>query len=127
MSTKTPAAPVQQQSQAAPRLPNPGNRKFFRTVEPYIWIAPSIILMAVFIVTPIIKVFQLSMNKVTRAGKLKGFNNFENFTNVMKDPAFSLVLKNPILWTVAVVVISTLLGFILALLLNNQFKGRKVA
>ena len=67
------------------------------------------------------------MNKVTRAGKLKGFNNFENFTSVIKDPAFSLVLKNTILWTVAVVVISTLLGFILALILNNEFKGRKIA
>ena len=127
MSTKTPAAPVQQQSQAAPRLPNPGNRKFFRTVEPYIWIAPSIILMAIFIVTPIFKVFQLSVNKVTRAGKLKGFNNFENFTAVIKDPSFAVVLKNTILWTVAVVVISTVLGFILALILNNEFKGRKVA
>ena len=128
MSTKTPAAPAGQQAQqSSPRLPNPGTKRFFRTIEPYIWIAPSIILMAIFIVTPIIKVFQLSMNKVTRAGKLKGFNHFENFTNIMKDPAFSLVLKNTILWTVAVVVISTLLGFILALLLNNQFKGRKVA
>ncbi len=127
MSTKTPAAPVQQQSQAAPRLPNPGNRKFFRTVEPYIWIAPSIILMAIFIVTPIFKVFQLSANKVTRAGKLKGFNNFENFTTVIKDPSFAVVLKNTILWTVAVVVISTVLGFILALILNNEFKGRKIA
>ncbi|NBI66947.1 sugar ABC transporter permease [Pseudoflavonifractor sp. 60] len=83
--------------------------------------------MAIFIVTPIFKVFQLSMNRVTRAGKLKGFNNFENFTSVIKDPAFSIVLKNTILWTIAVVLISTLLGFILALILNNQFKGRKVA
>ena len=66
MSTKTPAAPARQQSQQRePRLPNPGNKKLFRTVEPYIWIAPSIILMAIFIVTPIVKVFQLSMNKVT--------------------------------------------------------------
>ena len=103
------------------------NKKLYHKIEPYIWIAPSVILMAIFIVTPIFKVFQLSMNKVTRAGKLKGFNNFENFTNVMKDPAFSLVLKNTILWTVAVVVISTLLGFILALILNNEFKGRKIA
>ena len=127
VSTKTPAAPAKQQVQAAPRLPNPGGKRFFRAVEPYIWIAPSIILMAIFIVTPIFKVFQLSMNKVTRAGRLKGFNNFENFTTVIKDPSFALVLKNTILWTVAVVVISTVLGFILALILNNEFKGRKVA
>ena len=101
-------------------------KKTLRKVEPYIWIAPSVILMAIFIVTPIVKVFQLSMNKVTRAGKLKGFNNFENFTTVIKDPAFALVLKNTLVWTVAVVVISTVLGFILALILNNKFRGRKV-
>lgn len=127
MSTKTPAAPAKQQSQASPRLPNPGSKRFFRTIEPYIWIAPSVILMAIFIVTPIFKVFQLSMNKVTRGGKLKGFNNFENFSSVIKNPAFAVVLKNTILWTIAVVVISTVLGFILALILNNEFKGRKIA
>ena len=103
------------------------SKKLMRQVEPYIWIAPSIILMAIFIVTPIFKVFQLSMTKVTRAGKLKGFNNFENFTNVLKSPAFALVLKNTIVWTIAVVIISTVLGFLLALVLNNQFRGRKVA
>ena len=38
-----------------------------------------------------------------------------------------MVLKNTLVWTVAVVGISTLLGFILAILLNNEFKGRKLA
>ena len=103
------------------------SKKTLRKVEPYIWIAPSVILMAVFIVSPIVRVFQLSMSQVTRAGLVKGFNNFENFTNVLKSPAFTLVLKNTLVWTIAVVVISTVLGFILALVLNNEFKGRKVA
>ena len=101
-------------------------KKTLRKVEPYIWIAPSVILMAIFIVSPIVKVFQLSMSKVTRAGKVKGFNNFENFTKVIKDPTFALVLKNTLVWTVAVVLISTVLGFILALILNNKFRGRKI-
>nr|WP_326175899.1 sugar ABC transporter permease [uncultured Oscillibacter sp.] len=91
------------------------------------WIAPSIILMAIFIVTPIVKVFQLSLSDVSRAGKIKGFNGLENFTKVLKSPAFSLVLKNTIVWTIAVVVLSTILGFMLALVLNNKFRGRKVA
>ena len=126
MSTKTPAKkPVLAKEE--PPQPTPGSKKLFRIIEPYIWIAPSIILMAIFIVTPIAKVFQLSMNQVTRAGSLKGFNNFENFTTVISDPAFATVLKNTIVWTIAVVVLSTLLGFILALFLNNEFKGRKVA
>ena len=103
------------------------NKKTLRKIEPYVWIAASVILMAIFIVTPILRVFQISANKVTRAGILKGFNNFENFTTVLKNPTFALVLKNTLVWTIAVVVISTVLGFMLALVLNNQFKGRKIA
>ena len=102
-------------------------KKVFLAFEPYIWIAPSVILMAIFIVIPICKVFQMSMNAVTKTNQLKGFNNFENFIKVVKAPAFSLVLKNTLVWTIAVVVLSTVLGFILALILNNKFRGRKVA
>jgi len=101
--------------------------KLKNKAEPYAWIAPSIILMATFIIVPIVYVFYMSMSKVTKAGLIKGFNNFENFSKVLSSPSFSLVLKNTLVWTVAVVGISTLLGFILALLLNNKFKGRKIA
>ena len=127
MSTKTPAAPAASQELARKAPRSSKSKKFFRKVEPYIWIAPSIILMAIFIVTPLVKVFQLSLSDVSRAGKIKGFNGLENFTKVLKSPAFSLVLKNTIVWTIAVVVLSTILGFMLALVLNNKFRGRKVA
>lgn len=130
VNTKTPDVSAKASvpaKQEGARLPNPGGRKLMRTVEPYIWIAPSVILMAIFILTPILSVFQRSMNKVSRTGKLQGFNNFANFTKILKSPAFSLVLKNTIVWTIAVVVISTILGFMLALVLNNKFRGRKIA
>lgn len=126
MSTATPDVPVKVKQTPKKQVPS-SSKKLMRRVEPYIWIAPSVILMAIFIVTPILKVFQLAANQVSRTGKLKGFNNFENFVNVVKNPAFSLVLKNTIVWTIAVVVISTVLGFMLALILNNQFRGRKIA
>ena len=103
------------------------NKKTLRKAEPYIWIAPSVILMAIFILVPILSVFQMSMSDVSKAGKIKGFNGIANFVKVVKSPAFSLVLKNTIVWTIAVVVLSTVLGFMLALVLNNAFKGRKIA
>ena len=103
------------------------NKKVFRKVEPYIWIAPSIILMAIFIVVPIISVFKSSLSNISKAGVNKGFAGFTNFANVLSDSTFWMVLKNTLIWTVAVVVLSTVLGFILALLLNNKFKGRKIA
>ena len=95
--------------------------------EPYIWILPSIILMSIFIIIPIGFVFRMSVSQVTKAGLVKGFIGLENFRKVLGGAKFGMVLKNTIVWTIYVVVLSTVLGFILALLLNNEFKGRKIA
>ena len=95
--------------------------------EPYLWILPSIILMFIFIIIPIGFVFRMAFSQVTKAGLVKGFIGFANFEKVVKSAKFAMVLKNTVVWTIAVVVLSTVLGFILALLLNNEFKGRKVA
>jgi len=102
-------------------------KKIIRKIEPYIWILPSVLLMLVFILVPIVFVFRMALSKVSRAGLIKGFTGLANFTKILSTPTFSMVLKNTLVWTVAVVGLSTLLGFILALLLNNAFKGRKVA
>ena len=95
--------------------------------EPYLWILPSIILMSIFIIVPIGFVFRMAFSQVTKAGLVKGFIGFANFSKVLKSAKFGMVLKNTVIWTVFVVVLSTVLGFILALLLNNEFKGRKIA
>lgn len=102
-------------------------RRLGSTVEPYIWILPSVILMAIFIIVPIGFVFRMAFSQVTKAGLIKGFAGFANFSKVLGSSKFTMVLKNTVVWTVLVVVLSTVLGFILALILNNQFKGRKVA
>ena len=83
--------------------------------------------MFIFIIIPIGFVFRMAFSQVTKAGLVKGFIGFKNFEKVLSGAKFTLVLKNTVIWTIAVVVISTLLGFILALLLNNEFKGRKIA
>ena len=101
--------------------------KVLNTVEPYIWIAPSIILMAIFIIVPIGFVFRMAFSDISKAGIIKGFAGVDNFVDVLTSDKFAMVLKNTVIWTVLVVVLSTVLGFILALLLNNKFKGRKIA
>ncbi|MDY3781915.1 MAG: sugar ABC transporter permease [Candidatus Faecousia sp.] len=83
--------------------------------------------MAIFIIIPIFFVFRMSLSQVTKTGTIKAFNDFANFRKVLNSSQFPIVLKNTVIWTVVVVVLSTVLGFILALILNNQFKGRKVA
>ena len=102
-------------------------KRTFRKAEPYLWIAPSIVLMAIFIIVPIFFVFRTAFSEVSKSGLIKGFNGFDNFAKVLSNPDFALVLKNTLVWTIFVVVLSTVLGFIVALLLNNKFRGRKIA
>ena len=95
--------------------------------EPYLWILPSVILMAIFIIVPIGSVFKMALSEVSKSGIIKGYAGLKNFEKVLSGAKFAMVLKNTIVWTLYVVVLSTVLGFILALLLNNEFKGRKIA
>ena len=103
------------------------SKKTLRKVEPYLWILPSIVLMTVFIIVPIFYVFATAFGDVNKFGKIKGFAGLKNFVAVLARPEIGRVFLNTAVWTVAVVVISTILGFILALILNNNFKGRKIA
>ena len=100
------------------------NRRL-KQAEPYLWMLPSILLMAVMIVIPIVTVFRLSLSEISRANIVKGFNNFENFKEVLSSPTFWHTLQNTLVWTVVVVGFSTLIGFVLALVLNQNFRGRK--
>lgn len=97
-----------------------------KAATPYIWLLPSILLMVIFILFPIFEVFRTSFSEVSRAGIIKGFAGLDNFTKVVSSSTFGLVLKNTVVWTIVVVGLSTLIGIILALVLNNEFHGRKI-
>ena len=91
------------------------------------WLLPSILLMSIFVVFPIGIVFKLSLSEISKAGIVGSWNNFENFRAVFRDPAFGTVMLNTLIWVVSVVGLSTLLGFITAMVLNHKFFGRKIA
>lgn len=101
-------------------------KSFMKAATPYIWLLPSILLMVIFILFPIFEVFRTSFSEVSRAGIIKGFAGLDNFTKVVSSSTFGLVLKNTVVWTIVVVGLSTLIGIILALVLNNEFHGRKI-
>lgn len=98
-----------------------------KAATPYLWLLPSFLLMTVMVLLPIITVFYRSFMKFSKAGKIKGFIGFQNFEKVLTSPKFLMVLKNTLVWTVAVVVISTVLGIIIGMVLNSKFHGRKIA
>ena len=94
--------------------------------EPYLWLIPSIILLGIFLVYPIIIVFKLSFSEISQAGVVGGFVGLQNFKEALSMPAFKTVMVNTLWWVISVVGLSTVFGFILAMVLNQKFHGRKI-
>ncbi len=95
--------------------------------EPYLWLLPSIILVAVFVIFPIFIVFKLSFSEISKSGVVGGFIGLRNYSEAVQLPAFKTVMKNTLWWVLSVVGLSTVAGFIIAMVLNQKFKGRKIA
>ncbi|SDI96762.1 carbohydrate ABC transporter membrane protein 1, CUT1 family [Lentzea albidocapillata subsp. violacea] len=100
-----------------------------RTWAPYALIAPTLVLMAVFLVYPIASVgwFSLRQHTVTQPWK-NGFIGFENFRRMLfEDQLFWQSLAFSAKWVVVEVGLQLVLGLVLALIVNETFIGRGFA
>lgn len=100
-----------------------------RTWAPYALIAPTLVLMAVFLVYPIASVgwFSLRHHTVTQPWK-NGFIGFENFRRMLfEDQLFWQSLVFSAKWVAVEVGLQLVLGLVLALIVNETFVGRGLA
>jgi multiple sugar transport system permease protein len=100
-----------------------------RTWAPYALIAPTLLLMAVFLVYPIASVgwFSLRQHTVTQPWK-NGFIGLENFRHMLfEDPLFWQSLAFSAKWVGVEVGLQLVLGLALALIVNETFVGRAMA
>ena len=100
-------------------------KKTLAMIQPYVWLLPSVILMVSMILIPIVSVFKISFSDVGRSGIVRGLNGVQNYLDIFAEPIFWHTLQNTVIWTVVVVGVSTVFGFVLAMVLNQEFKGRK--
>lgn len=101
-----------------------GNRSDW--VFPYLLVAPSLLLMAMFIFYPVVNVFGLSLQNYSYARLYEaGFVGLANFKTLFwGDPLFYQSLGFTVKWVGAEIVLQLTLGLAVALLLNQVFKGR---
>jgi multiple sugar transport system permease protein len=100
-----------------------------RTWAPYALIAPTLVLMAVFLVYPIGSVVYYSLQRynVTQPWK-NGFAGLDNFRQMLfDDPLFWQSLLFSAKWVFVEVGLQLVLGLVLALIVNETFIGRGVA
>jgi multiple sugar transport system permease protein len=100
-------------------------RKTHRPI-PLLWLLPSLLLILVVVVYPILELLYTSLSHVTLSGLRKGWNNFANYAEIFRSETFYTTLRNTVIWTIGVVGLSTLFSLGIALLMNENFPGRKI-
>ncbi|WP_438448100.1 carbohydrate ABC transporter permease [Gorillibacterium sp. sgz5001074] len=92
----------------------------------YVFIAPNFIGMSIFLLVPALFSFYLMFTDwVFASGQAPHFIGLRNFSTMFQDELFYLSLKNTLLVLVPVP-ISTVLGFLIAVLLNNRVYFQKI-
>ncbi len=93
----------------------------------YILILPTVVFLAAFMFYPIIYVFVMSFFRTNKLSDLVRFVGFANFVDRFQDSEFWWAALRSLIWTSIGVSAKFMLGMIIAVLLNVDYKGRKVA
>ncbi|MBM2620635.1 sugar ABC transporter permease [Actinoplanes sp. LDG1-06] len=90
-----------------------------------LFLLPTFALFALFVVYPI--VYNVQASTLDWDGVNVGeFVGLGNYTELLKDPIFVTTLKNSGWWILLTIVPQALIGFFLALLLNEKIRGRSI-
>lgn len=95
---------------------------------PYLFIAPSVLLIVSFLFYPMLNVFYYSLQNYNPSKPFyNGFAGFDNFVNIFTaDPLFWESLQISLKWVVLEVVLQLLFGLLIALVLNRAFRFRSL-
>ena len=92
----------------------------------YIVNAPMIIYLACFLAFPMIWGLYMSFTNKT-IGNPASFVGLKNYIRLLGDPEYRRSILNTVFFTAISIAVKTVLGMLMALSLNQKFKGRNVA
>ena len=96
-----------------------------RSIWPYLLVAPAVFIILCVVFVPVANAIIMSFqNYDLRRPKDIAFNGMANYIEALGDSKFQSSFFKTIIWVVAGVGFQFLFGFILAILLNQEFKGR---
>ncbi|MDD3203084.1 MAG: sugar ABC transporter permease [Pygmaiobacter massiliensis] len=82
------------------------------------FLLPGLMVTALLILYPLFYVVTMSFQE-NGVGE-SGFAGFKNYTKLFRNPQFSQTVTNTLVWTIATVLLSFLIGFCLAMLINRS-------
>lgn len=92
----------------------------------YLFLLPATVFLLVFMIYPILNVIIMSVYHTDKLGRFIHFNGFKNFADLFQREDFLEVMLRSVYWTGLAVAVKTIFGLVLALLLNVEYKGRKI-
>lgn len=90
----------------------------------WIFIAPAIALVSIFIFWPIAQIFWLSFHEWSVITPEKPWVGLQNYRDFFRNPDFEIAFRNTLWYSIGVVPVQTFLGIFLAVLANQKIRGR---
>ena len=100
--------------------------KFKGKLIPFVFLAPTLLILLVFLYYPVIQTFRLSTYRVAFLGLKKQFTGLENFIDLAQDPGYMRTLQVTSLITVAIVIGGMALSLAIAMLANQDIRGASI-
>jgi multiple sugar transport system permease protein len=94
-----------------------------RTLTAYGFMAPSLVILAVFIVWPMIDALRISLYKYSSFGPSE-WVGLQNYRDLLSDDAFRTALRNTLYYAAVATPVSVGLALALALLLNSRIPAK---
>lgn len=89
----------------------------------FVFILPTILFLAIFVLYPVISNLYLSFTDARLMKNEYNFVGFENYVKLLSNKMFLKYVWNTVVWTVFSVIGQLVLGLALALLINREVKG----
>lgn len=107
------------------RTPPHSFRHYYKKIEPWLFLLPLILVLGLTIY-PLASAIWLGFTD-KRVGFDANFIGLENYISLLSDDMFINATRNTFLFTLGAIVLKLVLGFGMALILNEEFTGRSIA
>lgn len=94
-----------------------------KLITPYLYLLPTIVLMCILLIVPIVMVIGYSFYDNVIINKNPVFVGLENYVKVLSDPVFLVAIKNTLFFVLISIVAHFLIGMLFAMLLNTRYLG----
>ncbi|MFI0367458.1 carbohydrate ABC transporter permease [Actinomadura sp. 1N219] len=110
----------------ASQVPRPSlPRRAGRALAPLLWLGPSLVLISIVVLWPVIEMVRTSLQDITSSGVTVGYRGIDNYRDLFDEDDLIPVVLRTLLWVGGIVIVTMALSLALGQLLNARFPGRR--